>query len=1080
MPSSSSSRIPPEAGSSLGASHVLSDKVVSNDGSQSAVASLPASSIGASTGQDGVPVSDLGDSTVAGPTSNLLHEPVSAASESISFNPEAEDQSVLPTDKTVISRRGAFDEFGSGNPITPQSLGQLLIGKRLEHYELVEFVGGGGMGAVFRAIDTRLGRTVAVKVLSRDQNDEETIRRFRNEAQSAARLDHPHIARVHYVGEDAGWNYIVFEFIEGINLRDYIYAHGVLSVSDALGYTLQVAEALQHAASRDVVHRDIKPSNILLMNDGQVKLVDMGLARLHQVETSSEDLTASGVTLGTFDYISPEQARDPRIADVRSDIYSLGCTLYFWLAGQPPFPDGTALQKLLKHNSDQPPDLRQFREDLPAGVMQLVTKMLSKKPSQRYQTPAELITEIHRLGQQLGITPQITAHSGVSVTLPPAPWWERALPWVLPFAALAVLLVFIEVLINRQQTPMVVALRPQVQGPGIRTQPENLQNGAKENSANATTSTQGTGATAVDNGSTQKSTDIAKSGSSGSSNTKLPMSKGSEAPPIMPMVDSGISGSAGKATTRPAGNNTANAGASTSVSEGASAPNETLVNEEGKTSPITGGDPTRNDPITASSGAASGGTSAANTLPDAIASSGASTPPIGTLASLGAPPLSSVLSADRIAVARLDLSDSVIPVSADVVPMTSVKVARIVVLPSDQPPRSDWGPEVEVVRSLGRACMRAQELGLSEVELNFTGEMRERPFTLNSPKNLVIRAAVGAQPTIVFQPEQDASAQTQMIRMLGSSSGRVTITGLHLVLDLPDQSSGEWSLLWLQQLQSLQIDNCVLTIREGNLSLGSVGPKAAFISMAPRSFPETMTTMMEDGMMMSSPTSVVLNGTIIRGEGVFLRLTEEMPAKITWRHGLFVSPQRLIDNEGAVKKPSDFDAIELDLDHVTAIMPQGLYRVKLRPGAPYQVKLDIQSNHSILYTGLDSYLFDFVDLPLKDDVKLSMRGEENCYPRTNPRYLRLTTTKGESQVFDFENRKKWSVENRPRVGIAWKKPRTDDFFSESRPHQLGKPDFVLDPDAPNQAGFDPLKLPEIAPLVPRGSLEPMTIGASTP
>ena len=108
-----------------------------------------------------------------------------------------------------------------------------------------------------------------------------------------------------------------------------------------------------------MVHRDIKPSNVLVTAGGQVKLVDMGLARLHQVESSADDLTASGVTLGTFDYISPEQARDPRAADVRSDIYSLGCTLFFMLTGQPPFPDGTALQKLLRHNSDEPPDVRQ-------------------------------------------------------------------------------------------------------------------------------------------------------------------------------------------------------------------------------------------------------------------------------------------------------------------------------------------------------------------------------------------------------------------------------------------------------------------------------------------------------------------------------------------------------------------------------------------------------------------------------------------------------------------------------------------------------------------------------------------------
>jgi serine/threonine protein kinase len=307
-------------------------------------------------------------------------------------------------DKTVIRQRPLGTDPSPPIITSLQQLGQSLIGKRLEHYDLVEFVGGGGMGAVFRAIDTRLGRSVAVKVLSRDHSDEDTIRRFRNEAQSAARLDHPNIARVHYVGEDHGWNFIVFEFIDGVNLRDMVERSGPLSLSDALNYTYQVAEALAHSSSRDVVHRDIKPSNVLVTPDGMVKLVDMGLARLHQVESSSEDLTASGVTLGTFDYISPEQARDPRAADVRSDIYSLGCTLYYVLTGRPPFPDGTALQKLLRHNADEPPDVRLLRPELSPSVSALLAKMLAKRPSQRHQTAAELAGEIAALAAQLGIS----------------------------------------------------------------------------------------------------------------------------------------------------------------------------------------------------------------------------------------------------------------------------------------------------------------------------------------------------------------------------------------------------------------------------------------------------------------------------------------------------------------------------------------------------------------------------------------------------------------------------------------------------------------------------------------------------
>ena len=252
---------------------------------------------------------------------------------------------------TVISGRPA----AASKSATMAEIGRMLEGHSLGPYRLEQFVGGGGMGAVFRALDTTLDRVVAVKVLSRQQSDdEETLRRFRNEAQSAARLDHENIGRVHAVGSDDGWHYIVFEFIEGTNLRDTVLKDGVFGLARAIDVTVQVAEALEHASERDVVHRDIKPSNIIITTAGRARVVDMGLARLHHM-AGDQDLTVSGMTLGTFDYISPEQARDPRSADVRSDLYSLGCTIFFMLVGRPPFAEGTMVQKLLQHQQDAPP-----------------------------------------------------------------------------------------------------------------------------------------------------------------------------------------------------------------------------------------------------------------------------------------------------------------------------------------------------------------------------------------------------------------------------------------------------------------------------------------------------------------------------------------------------------------------------------------------------------------------------------------------------------------------------------------------------------------------------------------------------
>src|SRR5207249_3285433 len=191
-----------------------------------------------------------------------------------------------------------------------------------------EPIGVGGMAAVIRARDTQLDRTVALKILPPEMAaDLENVRRFHQEARAAAKLDHENIARVFFCGEDQGLHFIAFEFVEGENLRTVIEQRGRIPVPEAILYLLQIATGLAHAAARGVVHRDIKPSNIIISSNGRAKLVDMGLAR--SLDPHIDDgLTQSGVTLGTFDYISPEQALEPRDADVRSDIYSLGCSFY--------------------------------------------------------------------------------------------------------------------------------------------------------------------------------------------------------------------------------------------------------------------------------------------------------------------------------------------------------------------------------------------------------------------------------------------------------------------------------------------------------------------------------------------------------------------------------------------------------------------------------------------------------------------------------------------------------------------------------------------------------------------------------
>lgn len=351
--------------------------------------------------------------------------------------------------QTVISHRPPIATSSqSSSETNSRHQSTIVLGTRLGDIELTEHIGGGGMGQVFRGEDKRLGRAVAVKVLSRDQSsDQEAVRRFLNEAKSAARLNHQNIAQVYSAGESGEHPYIVFEYVQGVNLRTMVEEQGPLMLEEALSYTLQIADALAHAADRRIVHRDVKPSNVLIAPNGQAKLIDLGLARLSTPGASDGDLTASGVTLGTFDYISPEQARDPRNADSRSDIYSLGCTLFYMLAGRPPFPEGTVLQKLLQHQGDDPPDICQFRPDLPDEAGQVLGKMMAKDPRRRYPDSARLMESLLTLADLIGLRPTGPAQA---IWLPPQESrisvLHRQTPWLAPTLTLACLILALHLL----------------------------------------------------------------------------------------------------------------------------------------------------------------------------------------------------------------------------------------------------------------------------------------------------------------------------------------------------------------------------------------------------------------------------------------------------------------------------------------------------------------------------------------------------------------------------------------------------------------------------------------------------------
>ncbi len=332
---------------------------------------------------------------------------------------------------------------------------------QLGHFRVEEQIGRGGMGAVYRAVDTRLDRVVALKVLSPSQsNDHGSVERFRNEARAAARMDHDNIARVYYVGEDQGLSFIAFEFVHGGNVKELIELRGSLIPADAVNYTLQIAQALRHTDAAGVVHRDIKPSNIIITPAGRAKLVDLGLARKRGPEASN-DLTVDGTTLGTFDYISPEQAKDPKKVDVRSDIYSLGCTLYHMLTGEPPYPKGTMLQKLLDHQAKGIPDASEKNPRIPQELSAVVRKMMASDPIDRYASPELLIDDLRLMAHLCGLQPAAVGEEQWVSPRTADGWelWKQYGGWMIT-AALLLIVVFVIDYTQRSQNGANVLIPP--------------------------------------------------------------------------------------------------------------------------------------------------------------------------------------------------------------------------------------------------------------------------------------------------------------------------------------------------------------------------------------------------------------------------------------------------------------------------------------------------------------------------------------------------------------------------------------------------------------------------------------------
>ena len=302
-------------------------------------------------------------------------------------------------------------------------------------FQILERLGEGGISEVFKAWDSAHGRLVALKVLRNElAANGHAVRQFQREHQAITRLSHPNIMKTFDASHEGAVDYFAMEFVEGMDLDRFVQRVGPLPVEQACDYARQVAQGLQHAHQMGLVHRDIKPANLFLLHpplpptpgvpfkrgpDPLVKIIDWGLARclkttsLGGTNTSTDQAEEEkGRLIGTADYIAPEQARDASLVDIRADLYSLGCTMHYLLAGRPPFVGTSLMQKLHQHQEAEPPSLRPIRSDVPEDLDELILRLLAKRPDDRPQIPLLVVTPLRRF---------CTAAGGMVGRVPSAP-----------------------------------------------------------------------------------------------------------------------------------------------------------------------------------------------------------------------------------------------------------------------------------------------------------------------------------------------------------------------------------------------------------------------------------------------------------------------------------------------------------------------------------------------------------------------------------------------------------------------------------------------------------------------------------
>ncbi len=338
--------------------------------------------------------------------SNLVHSRLLS-------DAEVEQLTVAHPDADVIELASLLTKAGTLNDYQIEALHQgRQTELRIGNYDILDKLGAGGMGTVFKARHRRMKRIVALKVLAKNLcTDNLFIQRFQREVETIARLSHPNIVMAYDADEDENGHFLVMELVNGRDLTSLVEKLHPIPVWQAVDAILQAARGLGYAHEQGIIHRDIKPANLLRENSGIIKVTDLGLARLSGTSAEGSGLTQAGGVLGTVDYMSPEQAVDSTTIDHRADIYSLGATLYYLLVGQPPYTGKTIMAILLKHREGVVPHIGEVRTDVPAVIDEIYAKMMAKSVTARYQSMGEVVSALEAILPQLGGTP-ITSSIG--------------------------------------------------------------------------------------------------------------------------------------------------------------------------------------------------------------------------------------------------------------------------------------------------------------------------------------------------------------------------------------------------------------------------------------------------------------------------------------------------------------------------------------------------------------------------------------------------------------------------------------------------------------------------------------------